>query len=222
MSIGKDACACSVLTEHVEYLLYIAALLASCVKFSVRESTCTSFAKGIVGLGIDDVASAYLGYVLSAFVYRLAALHYYRANAEFYKFQCSKQATRTCTHYHCLRATFHILILSVLILIVLRLFVDIHPHLQIDVDGALASIDASLQHSHCRHILHADALVFLQECLDALLVHCHFRQHSYLIFFCHSYCSFLQSYALFPIRPTIHFPNTQKTKDKLCININIV
>ena len=77
----------------------------------------------------------------------LLLLYSFRSQTKFYQSEGSKQAARTSAHHNDLLSIRHIRISCRHILVMLRLFVDVDAHLQIDKDGTLAGIDASTQNA---------------------------------------------------------------------------
>ncbi len=191
MGVCQDACAGSVLTEHVQDLLHIAALLAPRVELAVGESPRTALAEGIVRFGIDGLRTADLRDVLPTLMHALAALHHDGSDAQFDESQCREQSARTGTHHHRLRLVLHIRIVRPHKLVILRQLVHIRPHLQVHVDGALTGVDAPFQHPHRRHMLRRQSLLLKQEPLDGLFTRRHLGQNSNLILFYHSFSDFV-------------------------------
>ena len=186
MGIGQDGRRGTMLTEHVQNLLYRAALLGTGVQLAVAISTCPTLAEAVVALGVHLLRLRDLRQVFLALVNILATLQHNGAKAQLYQPEGSKQSTGTCPHDDDLRTVRHVGIDRRHILVLLGLFVDVGTHLQVDIDGALAGIDAAAQDADSRQRPHVEAILVGQPCLQGLLVGSHLRQHAYLILLCHS------------------------------------
>lgn len=145
MGICQDIGIGTMLAEYVQNLIYTSPFLASCIEFAVTISTGSTFTETVVALTIYLLSLGNVREVLLAFAHILASLQHDRTITQFYQAQGSKETARSLTHNDNSRSAAHIRIFGMDILVVLRKFVDISTHLQVDEDGALTGIDASLQ-----------------------------------------------------------------------------
>ena len=124
--------------------------------------------------------------VFLALVHILAPLDDHGAHAALDQPQGGKQPPGACTYNHHLRGTGRQLVVDgVLIGIILRLLVDIHPHLEVDENGTLAGVDAALEHPHGLDGAGVDSLLSGYAGLDVLLACRLLGRQSQLVFVCH-------------------------------------
>ena len=83
MSIYKNRCTCSVLTENIQNLVHITTLLASGIEFTVRVSAGTTFAKTIIAFRIYLMFTTDLGDVHLSITYIFASFYHDRAKSMF-------------------------------------------------------------------------------------------------------------------------------------------
>lgn len=98
----------------------------------------------------------------------LATLHHDGTHTEFYQPQRSKESGRTLTHHNGMGLVRHIGIMCGDIGFVFGHLVDVHPHLEIDVDGTLTGIDGPFEHTHMAHRTGINALLVCQIADDGL------------------------------------------------------
>ena len=165
------------LTEHIENLVDVAPLLAPRVELAVGERTGTALTETVVRLRVDFLVLRYQRHVALAVVDVLTSFYYHRPQSELYKLQGGKETGGPLTDDHYLRASFHILIFSVLVLLVLRIFVDVGAHLEVDVYRALTGIDTLLQHTHGINRPYVETFLLGEVCLYSLLAVCIFGQN---------------------------------------------
>ena len=175
------------LTKHVEYLLYRAALLAARVKLAVRVGSCTTLAKAIVTFAIHLLRFGDECQVFLALAHVLATFQYNGAVAQLDELQGSKQSAGPLAHHDNGRSAGHIMILSGLKSLIFWLFVHIHSHLQVHVNGALPGIYRPFEHPDMLDGAHVDAFLTTHILCDAFLVKALLRQHTQLIFIYHNY-----------------------------------
>ena len=173
------------LTEHIQYLIHATTFLAAGIKFAVTIGTCTTLTKTVVALAIHLLGLGDITEVFLALTHILATLQNHRSVTQFDEFEGSKETARSLSHHDDTRLTAHVGIFRMDILIVLRKLIDIGTHLEIDKDGALAGIDASLEYSHLVECSHIQPLFLGEIALDAFLARCLFWQNSDLIFLDH-------------------------------------
>ena len=140
MGVAEDICRCSVLAEHAQDFLHRAALLGASVEFAVGVSARAALAKGVVALGVHDVAARDLREVALALMHVLTALHYDGAKAQFNQTQGGKQSARTGTNDDDLRPAFHIGIVHRLEGSRCHGFVNPYAHAQVHEHLALSRI----------------------------------------------------------------------------------
>lgn len=75
MGIGQYSRRSSVLTEYIQYLVYISSFLATGVKFSIRIGSCASFAKTIVRFRIYGMFSADLCQIFFPFAHIFSSFY---------------------------------------------------------------------------------------------------------------------------------------------------
>ena len=126
------------------------------------------------------------GNVLLPFTHILATLHHDGAQTQLDETQGSKQPTRSGTDDDDLRTPLHLRIMCRHVRLILRLFVDVTTHLQVDVDGPLAGIDAPLQDTQCREGTYVDSLLTRHVATDVGFTGCLSGQYSQLVFYNHS------------------------------------
>ena len=185
MGICQDIGIGTMLAEYVQNLVYTSPFLASGIEFAVTISTGSTFTETVVALPIYLLSLGNVREVLLAFAHIFASLQHDRTVTQFYQAQGSEEAARSLTHNDNPRSAAHIRVFGMDILVVLRKFVDISTHLQIDEDGALTGIDASLQNPHLVERSYIQSLFFGEITLDAFLACCLFGQNSYLILLNH-------------------------------------
>ena len=185
MRIGQDSCRCTVLTEHVQYLVGITTFLRSGVQLSIAICTGTTLAKTVVALCVHLLRTAYVGQVFLSVVHVLTALQHYRAQSQFYQSQCGKQSARSGAYHYHLWFALHVRILSVLVFIILRLLVHICTNLKVYVYLSLSGVNASLQYPHTTYLIGADTILIAKIGFQSILLCRHFRLYSYLIFINH-------------------------------------
>ena len=66
MSVGQNRLACSELRENAVNLSDVSAFVASCVKFSVRESAGSAFPEAVIGVCVQNSFVSYKFYVFFA------------------------------------------------------------------------------------------------------------------------------------------------------------
>lgn len=169
VGIDEDAGGGSVLTEHVEYLVGIAAFLAAGVEFAVGEGSCSSFSEGIVGFGIYGVFAGDEGYVLTAFVDVLASLDDDGTDSEFDESEGCKESAWSGSDDYGFGVSFYVLVVCVLVFVVGGFFSYICTYLEVDVYGALAGIDAALEYTYMVYGFCIDSFIGLQKSLYCLL-----------------------------------------------------
>ena len=148
MCVDQDGSAGPVLAEYIQNLVYTSSFLAAGVEFSVGVSSGAPFTKTVIGFRINFVFPADACQVGLAVAYVLSAFHNDRAQSEFDQTQGCKQSSRSGTYYDDLRFSFHIGIFGMHKFVIFRHFVDEYQYFQIDVNGPLACIDASLQDAY--------------------------------------------------------------------------
>ena len=148
MGIRQNGCTGSMLTEHIQNLVHTAAFLASGVEFAVGIGTGSSFSETVIALGIYLMLARDAGQIQFPVAHILSTLHHDWAIAQLYQTQGRKKSSGTGTHHNHTATTFHILIFRRHISLIRRLLVDVNPHLQVNVDGALTGINAFLQNAH--------------------------------------------------------------------------
>ena len=159
MRISEDIRRGTMLTEHVEYLLDIATLLAAGVELAITIGTCPTLAKTVVALRVNLLRLGNLRQVLLALMHILTTFQHDGAQAKLNQSERSKKSTRTSTHDNHLRLVADIRIIHRNVFIVLRLFVDIDAHFQVDKDSTLTSVNATTQDAHTRHCAHIKAIL---------------------------------------------------------------
>ena len=170
------------LTEHIQYFLYRATLLGTCVELSVGIGTCPTLSKAIVAFVVDPLRLGDGSQVQLTLMNVLAAFQHHRPQTEFYQTKGGKESTGACTHDNDLRFPAHIGIIGVLVLIGHRFLVHVHTHFQVHIDGSLPCVYAPFQDTHSRYRTHIYALFLSQPRLQRLLVGCNLGQHPDLIF----------------------------------------
>ena len=115
----------------------------------------------------------------------LTSLQYDGPQTKFYQPEGSEQTTRTGSHHNHLWPSLHIGIFRPLIFIVVRLLIDIYPHLQIDEYLPLAGIDTPLQDTYPADGPQVEAILIGQPVLQSVFLCRYFRHHPYLIFIYH-------------------------------------
>ena len=189
MGIGQDIGGGAVLAEHVEYLLGIAALLGTGVELAVGIGTGTALAKAVVALSVHLLRLGDECQVVLPVAHILAALHHDGTVTQLDETEGSKQAAGTCTHDHHRGTAADVGIDRQLEIVVGGLFVDIHPDLQVHEDGALAGIDAALEHPDMRNTAQAKPLFVRQIVFQRRFVGRLPRQQPQLIFLYHRFLS---------------------------------
>ena len=185
MGISQDIRIGSMLTEHIQYLIHTTTLLAAGIEFAVAIGTCATLTKTVVALAIHLLGLGDIAEVFLALTHILATLQHHRSVTQFDEFEGSKETARSLSHHDDTRLTAHVGIFRMDILVVLRKLIDIGTHLEIDKDGALAGIDASLEYPHLVECSHIQPLFLGEIALDAFLARCLFWQNSDLIFLDH-------------------------------------
>ena len=185
MRIGKDIRVGAVLAEHVQYLVYAATLLAAGVELAVAVGTGSALAEAVVAFAIHLLGLRDAGKVFLACTHVLSTFQDDRAIAQFDESQGGKESARSLSHHDDSRLGAYIGVFRMHILVVLRIFVDVGTHLQIDENGALAGVDAALQYAHLVQGSYIQPLLLGEIALDAFLAGCLFWQNSYLIFLNH-------------------------------------
>ena len=186
MGIGKDIGRCAMLTEYIQDLLYRTTLLGAGIQLAIGIGACPTLTKAVVALAINLLGLGNLCQIAFAFTDILAAFQYYRAYAELYQSQGSKQSTRAGTHDNSLWSRGHIRIMGDSIFVLLWLFVDIAAHFQVHEYRPLAGIDAATENAHGNQGADIESVLVSQPTSQRLLIGRHMRLHPYLILLNHS------------------------------------
>ena len=188
MGISKDIRIGSMLTEYIQYFIDTTTFLASSIEFAIAIGSSTALTKTVVALTIHLLCLGDVAEVFLALTHILASLQHDRAITQLYQSQGGKETAGSLSHHNDTWATAHIGIFGVNILVVLRKLIDVSTHLQIDEDGTLACIDASLQHTHLVQSSDIQAFLLGEITLDAFLTSCLFGQNPDLVFLNHILC----------------------------------
>jgi len=178
MCVDQDGSAGPVLAEYIQNLVYTSSFLAAGVELSVGVSSGAPFTKTVIGFRINFVFPADACQVGLAVAYVLSAFHNDRAQSEFDQTQGCKQSSRSGTYYDDLRFSFHIGIFGMHKFVIFRHFVDEYQYFQIDVNGPLACIDASLQDAYGLNGTDVYSLFTADILFDTLFAGCLFGQNS--------------------------------------------
>ena len=178
MGIGEYRYRGTMLAKDLQNAVYIAPLLTAGVELAVGEGTCPTLAETVVRLGVDALLAADAGNILATVVHVLSPLDHDGAYPQLNQAQGGKQSGRAGTHHHRLRFTRHIAIVDAGELVVLRKLVDVQAHLQIDHDGALASVYRALQHPHALHRAYIYSLLTSHIGRNVLFAGCLLGQNS--------------------------------------------
>lgn len=158
MGVDEDRRRGSVLAEHVENLLDAAALLRAGVELAVGVSAGAALAEAVVALGVYGLRLGDVGEVYLALSHVLAALKHHGAQAQFDETQRGEESAGALAYHYHLRLLAHVAVFGVYVLGVLRYLVDVDTHGEVDEDGALTRVDATLQHTHGVYGACVDAL----------------------------------------------------------------
>ena len=148
MCIGKNGRGGSMLTEHVENLLYIATFLRAGIEFTVGIGTCPTLAETIVTLRIHLLRPADVCQIALTLMNILSTLQNDRTKPKLNQSESGKQSTGACADDDDLRLATNVRILRMEILIISGWLVDVYAHFKIDEDSALAGIDTALQYTY--------------------------------------------------------------------------
>ena len=88
----------SVLAKNRKNLVHIPTFFAARIKFAVRVSPGSPFAKRIIAFGVNALGLANARYVAFALVNILAAFKNHGFQTKFYELQRSKETARTGSH----------------------------------------------------------------------------------------------------------------------------
>ena len=143
MGIDQDVGRCAELAEHAQDFLDVSALLRPGEQLAVGVGSRSAFAEGVVALGIHAVVARDAGYVLAPFMHVLAAFQHDGPPAQFDEAQGGKQSARAGTYHNDARGLAHVGVDHRLEVESGRHLVDVEVEAQVDVDGALAGVDAS-------------------------------------------------------------------------------
>ena len=208
MRVLQDGQAGAVLAKHVQDFLHVATLLAPRVEFSVGISPRAALAETVVALAVHLVFARDFGQVQLAVAHVLSAFYDDGPAARLYQTKGGEESARPGSDHNHLRPSAHVMVFRTHELIVFRLLVDIRPHFQVHVNGALAGVDAPLQHPYGRQCPLVFSFLAGDMPPQGLLAGCRFRQYSELVFFYHNmYASFSPfSCAIserdYPVRPS--------------------
>ena len=187
MDIGQDRCRGAMLTKHVEYLVHVAPLFAAGIEFAVAVGTCPTLAEAIIALRVNLLGLGNERHVALAVAHILSALKDDGTQTELYQAQGGKQSARSLTDNDNLRPPAHVGIVGADEVFILRQFVDIDAHLQVDHHRALSGVNAAAQHAHTAHAVGCESFLLGKISDEVLLRVSHFGQHTYLVFGDHVY-----------------------------------
>ena len=173
------------LTKHTQDFLHIATLLRPRVEFSVRVSTGSAFAKGIIALGVHHMLTGNTSNILATRMHVTPSLQHDGAFAQLYQAQSSKQSAGTGTHNDDRSGIVHLAI-SHRLECGTRLLSHINHKGKIDIDGALASINAATTHLHGADGTHVKPQFASHMLLEFLGLVGHFGHYAYVDFFLHN------------------------------------
>ena len=156
------------LAKHVENLLHRPTFLRTGVELPIRVCSCPTLAKAVVALAVHLLCLGDQGEVLLTLVHVLAAFQHDGSATQLDESQGCKQSAGTSTHHNRLLSVAHVGIAGMNILVVFRHLVLIHTHGEVDEDGSLAGVDASLQYPHMVDALPADAFLLADVVGDCL------------------------------------------------------
>ena len=185
MGICQDSRRGTMLAEHIQNLVRITSLFTAGIEFAVRIGTCPTLTKAVVALCIYFLRLGDVGQIFLTVMHILASFQNYWAQSEFYQTQGSEETSRTGTHDNHLRLPFHIGIFSSDKFIVVRLFIHIHPHLQVHIYLSLTRVDTPFKNPDTIDGSHVNTLLISQIGLQSILLCSHFGHNPYLIFICH-------------------------------------
>ena len=185
MGICQNSRRGTMLAKHIQNLVCITPFLTSGIELTVRIGTSPTLTKTIVALCIHLLRLGDVGQILLTVMHILASFQNYRTQAEFYQAQGCEEASRACSHDNHLRLSFHIGVYCPNKFIIMRLFVHIHPHLQVHIDLSLARVDTPFKNPNTIDGSHVNTLFVSQIGLQPILLCSHFGHNPYLIFICH-------------------------------------
>ena len=136
------------LTKHIQDLIRIATLFAARIEFAIRIGTSPTLAKTVIALRIYLLRLGDVRKIFLTVVYILAPFQHDGPQTQFYQSQRSEKSARTCSHHNNLWLTLYVRIVCLDIFIIMRQFVHIYPHLQVDEYLPLSGVDTALQDAH--------------------------------------------------------------------------
>ncbi len=86
MSINSNIWISTVLYQNIHNPIYITVFSRASIKFTIAVSTCPSFTKTIIGIGINNLILLNGSYVTSSFLNIFSPLNNYRFNTKLNKF----------------------------------------------------------------------------------------------------------------------------------------
>ena len=178
MSIGKDVCRCSVLTENVKNLIYRPTLFGTRIEFAVRVGSRPTLTEAIVAFRVNSLVLANECQILLSFVDVFASFHDNRTQSQLNESQGSKQSARTGSHDNDLWALADIVIRCSYVFIILWLFVDIDTNLQINKNSTFTGIDATFEDADAGDGALVKALFCSKIAAKCLFIGCNMRLYS--------------------------------------------
>ena len=85
MCIGKNVCACSMLAEHIQDFIRIAAFLRACIELTIGIGTSPTLAKTVIALTINLLSPGDIRQILLAIVNILTTFQNNGSQTEFYE-----------------------------------------------------------------------------------------------------------------------------------------
>ena len=162
MGVNQNGCGCTVLTEHIKYLVDIATLLATRKQLAIRVSASSSFTKTIVGLFIHLLGFGNECHIALTVMDILSTLKHNRLIPKFYQSQSSKQAAGALSYHEHLRLIIYLGIDDALEVIGRKL-IDVDSDREVDEYITLTGIYRPFDNARGRNLSLVDALFICQE-----------------------------------------------------------
>ena len=115
----------------------------------------------------------------------LSSFHHDGTQSQLYQPQCGKQSSGTCTHHYYLGAVLYLTVFRADEFFVMRNFIDIETHFQVDINSTLAGINTSFQDTDGMDGAYVQSFFTSDKLFECLFTDCLFRQCSQLEFLYH-------------------------------------